>query len=1203
MEIFNISILENLSEETTEEEINRIFLKLCEEIQESLNLEIIDSNINIIYRKGKYVSESQKENFLDFGVIKRDQNESLIIEIFDEYKKYLPIILLREAFYCFVPYNLKENVGIKIIINQIVEINLDKFEIINEWNTLFKKNIVDYNFLVSEFDRLEKFLRLQASETTESSIKMFFQYIRQNILIIDDETEDLHDNILKDFILKTSKSLNNNEVIETLRILIKIFYKVKSYRALLEYQQYFTQFKENGEIKTDLSLRKFSSNIRWINKFTNIAPSYHIHWRSINAGAIFCKLCFNPFLDKAKIDLIIEKLPFFIYSKSSESYFSVEVSGWFVFPLGYQKDLLNFLSKLESFGYIIKKVCCLIENSENFLNLNYFREFYKKGRIINPNHTQYNEKYEIDFKIDFYRNKDVVRLSILDYVILNRLPYWSTDGFSFERRAETLRKIKSDLFNEILSQTRSIKKLRKNIEIFHENSEVQKSFLQFLKRNQNFGFFYIKELLKDLIISIKFTKTILSRNPNIKSIVQFQDFVDKKSIGLKIDEFIIFNKKNIKKIIYQDLFPIYFQNRKEFNNELNKYRIFTKVFESCYRLKIFDLKAIVRIIEDKTIVKRIYSVKEQKLRKILQEYKLQNITSNIIDNIIDSLLNENSSVIKPFLVNTINTTNFAKYYIEIILNDNSETKKVLEIIKKKFPRVVNDSGIELFTNENLRLVQIFLPNINENEKRFLVSILFSLFKEDLISLRRYFYDGFLKSIALKEFYDLDKQEFFYTADLFEQYFIYVQKILGNNLKTFKELSINDQGIFWSPKKKIENLINQVNNRISREQNYFNINYLNELLKFHLNLKKILLESENFKEIKKKDFFIKYVKSIKFKPTLQNFGLGQYYMYIRPTNMNEINYKLLFINTFQKVKYPAYIEGVQSLFLKFIFPHRNLNKSYLNWLTKSKKIISEYCVFFIKKCYILFHFDYNLESSKWDLNSNRFKSYMQKILGDPSFNLNPTKLKDFNIGDLSVSNYLEPNSPYFKNLTEIFGWNLTDLKSVLGTKNISLIEKIKELISKDLIFPYIKLKNLDFQDKIYIILPSLSEEKIAIIINIFKFFNYGFIYEMEGEYYIQGFPEEKKFENGLMIKLYLPISEISDFQRIFDSLFHFLDIKKYLILTDMVDGSHLIRTVFGNLEFLKDYNPLMNLIWNDKDKIWLNHKLFNEKFEPKYPELI
>ena len=95
----------------------------------------------------------------------------------------------------------------------------------------------------------------------------------------------------------------------------------------------------------------------------------------------------------------------------------------------------------------------------------------------------------------------------------------------------------------------------------------------------------------------------------------------------------------------------------------------------------------------------------------------------------------------------------------------------------------------------------------------------------------------------------------------------------------------------------------------------------------------------------------------------------------------------------------------------------------------------------------------------------------------------------------------------------------------------------------------------------------------------------------------------KFENGLFIKLYLPSLEISDFQRLFDKLFNFLNIKKYLILTDMADGKNLLKNIFGDLRFFELYNPLKNLNWNDNDKIWMNHKLFNEKFEPLYPNLI
>ena len=139
--------------------------------------------------------------------------------------------------------------------------------------------------------------------------------------------------------------------------------------------------------------------------------------------------------------------------------------------------------------------------------------------------------------------------------------------------------------------------------------------------------------------------------------------------------------------------------------------------------------------------------------------------------------------------------------------------------------------------------------------------------------------------------------------------------------------------------------------------------------------------------------------------------------------------------------------------------------------------------------------------------------------------------------------------------------------------------------------------------IYIILPNVKLELNKTLLKIFSFFNYGFIYEIEGEYFIDGFPKQLKFENGLMIKLYLPKCELHEFMRIFDLLFDYLEIKDYLVLNDLVDGAELLKSIYGGLDFLKDYNPLKNLKWNSKDKQWMNHKLFTQKFEPIYPDLL
>ena len=153
------------------------------------------------------------------------------------------------------------------------------------------------------------------------------------------------------------------------------------------------------------------------------------------------------------------------------------------------------------------------------------------------------------------------------------------------------------------------------------------------------------------------------------------------------------------------------------------------------------------------------------------------------------------------------------------------------------------------------------------------------------------------------------------------------------------------------------------------------------------------------------------------------------------------------------------------------------------------------------------------------------------------------------------------------------------------------------------FPYLKLKNLNLHNKIYIIIPNIKTENLKLIIKIFNFFNVGFMYLIDGKFFIKGFSTERDFVDGLLIKLILPITDISEFKRIFEKLFTLLKIKRYLILNDMVNGNTLLKSVYSNLDFLTSYNPLKNLNWNKKDKIWMNHKLFTEKFEPIYPDLL
>ena len=125
-----------------------------------------------------------------------------------------------------------------------------------------------------------------------------------------------------------------------------------------------------------------------------------------------------------------------------------------------------------------------------------------------------------------------------------------------------------------------------------------------------------------------------------------------------------------------------------------------------------------------------------------------------------------------------------------------------------------------------------------------------------------------------------------------------------------------------------------------------------------------------------------------------------------------------------------------------------------------------------------------------------------------------------MGDLSISNYYPPDSFYFKTLLSLYNWRSIDFKKKINSNNKAIYNEIEPLIKEKIIFPYITLKNLDFKEIIHIILLNLKPETIKLLKHIFQYFNLGFVYEIEGEYYIHGFTKQKSVNCGLIIKLYL-----------------------------------------------------------------------------------
>jgi hypothetical protein len=1176
------------------EKIDYYFHELLQEIESYLNMEVIYPEINIILKNEESIISAAADNIFSIGVDRSYNNDILSIKIYSGFFQYIHFIILREAYNCFIPLFANQMNIIEIFINQKVLIDLKRLKSSNEWNLLIRDKLVNYKFISGQLDRLENFLNRESTENIDSPFIFFFKYIRKNIQIVSEKKQNFYDTFFNEFLLVSSKSLFNDEIIETIRVLDKIFNQVKYYSALLDYQDYFTLFKENGVIDTNLSLNKFTENMHWIKNFSSLSPSYKIDWPSLNILSINCCIKFNPIIKRSEILKFMNELPFFVLLKESRNSFGFEIDGYFVIPKIYIDDLTRFLEKFEDYGYALQIKLTIVEKSESFTNLNYFREYHDKKTIVNRNHKFYDSKYELDFSIVYGKEVIMPNMSLLDWLIIDRIRYFSQIGFNFERRAGALKLLKTDLINEIISQRKFITDLKTNLLIIHSSLKLRNYFLEFIKTNESFGFFYIKNILNDYIFTFNLIKDILTRNPSINSVFKFHEHFKRHGVSNSIENNITFKNSTIQKTIFTQFLPLYFKSKKNFEEEINKYIRFYKVISSCYDLKIFNLQSIRTIVKDSSLINTIYKSKEDKLQSSYESYETSNLTYKLIEEKLDYYLNSKPPVIKPNLIITIAVSKVQVFIV--LLKNNEETSENLKKISFISKRMAISSG-------KILNVVLLIPYLSSSEKGTFISLLINIFKENLISVKRYLWSYLQKAFSRKDFYDFSKAEFFYTKDLFGQFFLNVRSILGEVKKPLSEFQTIPHNIFWSKEEDLSHLVKSVEARIRGEHVDLNVNNLNDIVEFHNKLEEKLLNLSEFKKSQEKFFFKNYIKSINFIPSFQNFGMNQYFLYFYPTDINQIDFKLLINNSFQSISYPAQIDNSNSFLCQYIFPFRNPGISpYLNWLTKSKKIVREYCLFFVKKVYQILHFNYNLSSDGWDLDPNRFKIYFQNILFNPDYKVQIPDMKEFNIGDLNVSDYYGPDSPEFKALSQIYNRQSLDIKSYLTRRYFTLINNITELLKNGLIFSYIAVKNLDLIEEITIILPSVKQELNETIIKIFSFFNVGFIYEVEGEYYIHGFDKVIKFENGLMIKLHLPDCQLDEFERLFDLIFKYLEIDHYLVLNDLVNGENLIKSTFKELKFLETYNPLINLIWNDKDKKWRNHKLFNEKFEPFYPDL-
>ena len=1168
-----------LSGERDEIKINSIFQRVVDDLHSFLLIDPKIHQIKITLDNSSTITQS--EIIHSVGVHKEQKDDKITIIIDMAYLTYIPLIILREAYILFIPTILKNYKSIHLVINNIIVANLSKFEFIHKWKALVAEKInttYDSHYLplyISIFGRLEKiFTFFEQDKESLSPIRFFFQHISKFDTLIQDTKEDMG-YILDEFHAKkeviSKKVLHTEEMVETLYCLVSIFYNVKTYKAFAEYQTYFKQFKEEGKIITSLSMRKFVKHMNWIKKFTHIAPTYQLNWNAINAHIIMVFLSFNPNIKRSRILTMLKQLPFFLAPRFVLTGLGINVTGFIVIPKVYLTDFLEFISKLEKHGYLMNHACIDLKKYYFLMNLNYFREFHAHNSIINPYLNIYDDKYEFTLEVNPKEISEAQDLSLLDFLILDRIRFISAYGFGFESRKKDIPVLKSDLMNAITDQQSLIKNLKEKLSIFSSTPETKQLFLSFLERNKKFGFFYIKNLLEDILNCVLLIENSLSNHPEISSMHHFQRFIKHNSITASIDNNIILASP-ITTSMYHELFSLYFSSPHLYKKEVSMLQLYQEIFDLCYQLKILDFASILHIISHESAREKIYNSKEKKLSQSYENYKMQNITSQVIDEKIKFYLDTNPPTIIPKMA--IGTDSY-NYSLLLILKDSLVVRNKAFELKKFFPMATLFNARNLITGEKTILLEEIVPYLTDGEFMRLCMIVHNIFRDDIIYFRPQFWIGWVPASTLKHFYDLTENKFFYTPALFKEFFIYTQKIFGNvEASQTSKISQKTPQSMWlcgSADDTMAKLITDVNRRIKKERYNTITTDLHLLQDLNNNINQYIFHPQDFNKILDENVVKQHVDSIQFKPSLKSFGVDQCYMFIRMNTMNGIDFKELISTTFQSVRctFPSCEDS--SLLIKFLHPSTHPHARYLEQL-RSLNIIIESCVFSVKKLYQVLHFASNITSEGLEYNINYFKIHMQKSLFDPSFI--PPAIKTSSFEDVKTYKF-DTNSPPFNHLIELCSAH--DIKmtpfQIINHKN--KMNKIVPLLEKKMLIPLLKIKNFGLHNKVHIILPDLSRRQLQSIIRVFQFFNIVKLYEIEGDYFISGFSERKTFMNGLFIKLYFPDINWFEFLEEFEKLFDYLDIPHYAIITNLTKENGFVERVYGP-DFLKSYNPLKNI---------------------------
>ncbi len=1204
MERVNFDQLWSLGGYWDKSSIEKSFNWCLQRLSEYLGVPPVNKNVSVEIIDSPYPDRITHENVFFCWVKREIVNEGFVLKIYKECGEKLPFILLRELYACFLPESVKTYNSVQLVIHYIV---LEDASFVKKdsavWKEFVDSNRNHLDSMDDDQEQINKYFRNQVHH--QKLVTTFFSYVERNESVIKPDTHDFSSVLFQIYDDYTRLFLSKDDNLEMLRVTIDIFSKKKIYTSAKDYEELFGQFTSTRKIDSYLSKSAYATLFKGL-KNTVIAPTYKSSWSYFGAVVYRVFIRFHPLLTRPSILKVLDQIEFVFSKQNNYASLSNEFVIGAFFPKVYEEDFLGFFNHLKKLGYIVDFFLLKIESDASATNLNVWKDFYLENALLDLHNANYDNKLVIKAK----RTLEIqvpakTQLSVVDFFLTEYLRMFSVEGSAFDDGKHRLRAYREELQRYKQKIISSNANLKDHFDAVIKNSEVKDFFVSFVNKHKVHGFFYVLELLRNLDTIAKALKNRNRLNFGIKDKSQFGEALNRRTAFPQLKTNFILTNVAIKNHVREELFPLYYQEREKFDNISKKYYDSSEFLSSCANLQLYGLNRVLKIIVDDTIAQDVYDGREQKQLDYYDKLKENELTKSLINTKLNDYLK--AGAMNPSVTNTMS----AKYKIEInglVRYTEENMERLLEL----FPFIqlgFYEKSISISSNNRYIFLSLRTSYLTPSERYFLISIIYNEYKGDVLYLKLVRGWKLLPFITLRKYYDFPEQKYFYAKDLFSNYLLYARKEFGNLKAPIVEQSSNLWPHLLSKDTSMQTLLERTQKRAKASISY-DVSMLKDLKGFTKAIDQTFKDSEGFNQIKDKPFFKNHVKFVKILPILSRFGLSQYHLYFYPTDADQIDFRLLLNNSFQSLKCSVGVGVAPSFLIKYITPYRVPNMRYVNRATKTLRIIREYCMFRLIRAYVNFHEKFPFTSKGWQISPNEFEIHVQEVLFQDNWQKPPEYLKESNL-DVLTSTVFGPDSEEFLSLQRIYSRKSIGLKKSLFFKNDSNLKDFSRLFSKNLVRPQVKFKNLDLHEKIRFVLPNISKRATEKLLRIFTFFNCCEAYKIEGKLYVQGLENEIEFDNGLYVKLYLPgyntgnnenSDSIGTILSVLEQSFEVLGISHYIILNNVLKPESFLNYVLGESVDLNGYNPLLNLKWDKKNKIYLNPKLYDEENNPVYPSL-